>query len=142
MTFKMIPRSQEEAKIIKNIVYMFRYASVPAWGGNEPQGTWDNTNETEYETTDGRGNKVKEVAFGKDNFIRVPYLCQFRFMTGGGMNDKIEQFKPCAIRKVAVNYTSDGTYATYRDGEPVATELTLNFLESKLLFKADIAAGF
>lgn len=142
MTFKMIPRSQEEAKIIKNIVYMFRYASVPAWGGNEPQGTWDNTNETEYETTDGRGNKVKEVAFGKDNFIRVPYLCQFRFMTGGGMNDKIEQFKPCAIRKVGVNYTSDGTYATYKDGEPVATELTINFLESKVLFKEDISRGF
>ncbi len=142
MTFKMIPRSAEEAKIIKNIVYMFRYASVPDWGGNEPNGTWDNTNETEYETTNASGNKVKEVAFGKDNFIRVPYLCKFTFMTGGQPNDKIQQFKPCAIRKVAVNYTSDGTYATYRDGEPVATELTLNFLESKLLFKSDIKAGF
>ena len=146
MTFKMIPRSQEEAKIIKNIVYMFRYASVPAWGGNEPNGEWDSSNDTQInfkKKSNESGEKTtNDQAFGKDNFIRVPYLCQFRFMTGGNMNDKIEQFKPCAIRKVAVNYTSDGTYATYRDGEPVATELTLNFLESKLLFKADIAAGF
>ena len=142
----MIPRSQEEAKIIKNIVYMFRYASVPAWGGNEPNGEWDSSNDTQInfkKKSNESGEKTtNDQAFGKDNFIRVPYLCQFRFMTGGNMNDKIEQFKPCAIRKVAVNYTSDGTYATYRDGEPVATELTLNFLESKLLFKADIAAGF
>ena len=146
MTFKMIPRSAEEAKIIKNIVYMFRYASVPEWGGNEDYGEGfgvddyqitkeKKENYTSYETVSSGG-------FGKDNFIRVPYLCQFRFMTGSNMNDKIEQFKPCAIRKVAVNYTSDGTYATYRDGEPVATELTLNFLESKLLFKKDIAGGY
>ena len=63
-------------------------------------------------------------------------------MSGNEVNNNLQQFKPCAIRKVAVNYTSDGTYATYRDGEPVATELTLNFLESKLLFKSDIKAGF
>ena len=146
MTFKMIPRSQEEAKIIKNIVYMFRYASVPAWGGNEPNGDWDSTNDTQIKfskNSNESGEKSdNDQAFGKDNFIRVPYLCQFTFMTGGEINDKVQQFKPCAIRKVAVNYTSDGTYATYRDGEPVATELTLNFLESKLLFKKDIVGGY
>ena len=74
--------------------------------------------------------------------MKVPFLCKFTFMRGTEVNDKVQQFKPCAIRKVAVNYTSDGTYATYKDGEPVATELTLNFLESKILFKSDIAAGF
>ena len=146
MTFKMIPRSQEEAKIIKSIVYMFRYASVPAWGGNEPGETWNDDNDKALEfkkDSNESGEKTNnDQAIGKDNFIRVPYLCQFRFMTGSNMNDKIEQFKPCAIRKVAVNYTSDGTYATYRDGEPVATELTLNFLESKLLFKKDIIGGY
>ena len=77
-----------------------------------------------------------------DNFMRVPYLCKFTFMQGLSENKYIQQFKPCAIRKVAVNFTSDGTYATYRDGEPVATELTLNFLESKVLFKDDIKRGF
>jgi len=127
MTFKMIPRSAKEAQIIKDIIYMFRYASVPAWGGNE---------DVEF------GSGENEIAFGKENFVRVPYLCKFTFMSGSETNKKIEQFKPCAIRKVAVNYTSDGTYATYSGGEPVATELTLNFLESKLLFKKDIAAGF
>ena len=134
MTFKMIPRSATEAKIIKNIVYMFRYASVPQWGGNEGQTLSDQL------INDGEGGTFE--AFGKQNFMRVPFLCKFTFMNGNAVNDKVQQFKPCAIRKVAVNYTSDGTYATYRDGEPVATELTLNFLESKVLFKRDIQAGF
>lgn len=134
MTFKMIPRSATEAKIIKNIVYMFRYASVPQWGGNEGQTLSDQL------INDGEGGTFE--AFGKQNFMRVPFLCKFTFMNGNAVNDKVQQFKPCAIRKVAVNYTSDGTYATYRGGEPVATELTLNFLESKVLFKRDIQAGF
>jgi hypothetical protein len=135
MTFKMIPRSATEAEIIKNIVYMFRYASVPQWGGNETQTLSNKT----INFKDGSGTFE---AFGKQNFMRVPFLCKFTFMNGNAVNDKVQQFKPCAIRKVAVNYTSDGTYATYRGGEPVATELTLNFLESKVLFKADINAGF
>lgn len=143
MTFKMIPRSAEEAKIIKNIVYMFRFASVPAWGGNEGDADAFKAGDVTIDKDATKDGLMKETySFGKENFIRVPYLCQFRFMTGSNMNDKIEQFKPCAIRKVAVNYTSDGTYATYRDGEPVATELTLNFLESKLLFKKDIVGGY
>ena len=74
--------------------------------------------------------------------MRVPYLCKFSFMKGGNVNRNMQQFKPCAIRKVAINYTSDGTYATYRDGTPVATELTLNFLESKILFRSDVDAGY
>jgi len=141
MTFKMIPRSAEEAKIIKNIVYMFRYASVPAWGGGEDYGDGFGTKDIETKNNPS-GKKKKVKTFGKDNFVRVPFLCKFSFMTGSEMNRNVQQFKPCAIRKVAVNYTSDGTYATYRGGEPVATELTLNFLESKILFKSDIAQGF
>ena len=141
MTFKMIPRSAEEARIIKNIVYMFRYASVPAWGGAEDYGDGFGTDDIETKNNPS-GKKKKVKTFGKDNFVRVPFLCKFTFMTGSDENKNIQQFKPCAIRKVAVNYTSDGTYATYRGGEPVATELTLNFLESKILFKSDIAQGF
>ena len=137
-TYKMIPRSKKEAEIIKKIVYMFRFASVPQWGGNDNQ-VLATTSKTWSKGT-GKGQKYE--AFGKQNFMRVPYLCKFTFMRGGDVNRKMQQFKPCAIRKVGVNYTSDGTYATYRDGEPVATELTLNFLESKILFKSDIAAGF
>ncbi len=146
MTFKMIPRSKTEAIIIKNIVRCFRFASVPDWGGGKAgQLTADETKNIQaVKFTKQTGDRLDEDfnIFDMQNFMKVPFLCKFTFMRGTEVNDKVQQFKPCAIRKVAVNYTSDGTYATYKDGEPVATELTLNFLESKVLFKSDIAAGF
>ena len=52
------------------------------------------------------------------------------------------QFKPCAISRVEVNYTSDGTFATYSDGSPVAIELSLNFMETKLVFADEVALGY
>ena len=66
-------------------------------------------------------------------------MCKFTYMRGPNQNDFLTQFKPCAISRVAVNFTPDGTYATYKSGAPVAVELTLNFVESKLLFKQDIS---
>ena len=72
------------------------------------------------------------------NWIRVPNLCKFTFMKGATEHTYITQFKPCAISNVEVNYTPDGTYATYEDGAPVATELRVNFMETKLIFADEI----
>jgi hypothetical protein len=44
----------------------------------------------------------------------------------------------CAITDVQVNYTPDGNYATFNDGAPVAYELKLSFMETKLVFAEDI----
>ena len=42
------------------------------------------------------------------------------------------------LQTAEVNYTSDGTYATYSDGAPVAVELRLNFMETKLIFADEV----
>ena len=141
-TYKMIPRNSAEASVIKKIVKMFRFASVPSWGGNETKFKFEKEGDETAVFKDGANAGQKFELMGKQNFMKVPYLCKFTFMTGSSVNLNVPQFKPCAIRKVGVNYTSDGTYATYKDGEPVATELTINFLESKVLFKEDISRGF
>jgi hypothetical protein len=39
---------------------------------------------------------------------------------------------------VSANFTPDGAYATYEDGSPVATELTVSFIETKLIFSEEI----
>ena len=48
------------------------------------------------------------------------------------------QFKPCAISNEEVPYTPDGTFATYSDGAPVAVELRLSFMETKVVFAQEI----
>lgn len=124
MVFKMYAQSAEEAKHIKLICDTFRTASLPKFGA---EGSIDV----------GGGADL-----AGDNFLRVPLLCKFSFMRGGDTNKWIPQYKPCAITQVEVNYTPDGTYATYEDGSPVATELSIKFIETKLIFDNEIEKGF
>lgn len=129
MVFKMVPQSETEAKQIKMICDTFRTASLPEYGSKPGK-------VVRFEADS------KSVALGSSNWIRVPNLCKFTFMTGSDSNTNIAQYKPCAITGVQVNYTPDGTYATYGDGSPVATEITLKFVETKLIFSSEIQAGF
>jgi len=129
MVFKMVPQTADEAKQIKMICDAFRTASLPKYGAGTAK-------------TTGIGTDDKPIASGASNFIRVPNLCKFTFMTGSSSNKNIAQYKSCAITGVQVNYTPDGTYATYHDGSPVATEITLKFVETKLIFSSEIQAGF
>ncbi|AOV58508.1 baseplate tail tube cap [Synechococcus phage S-CAM3] len=71
-------------------------------------------------------------------FIKVPNIVKVTFMTGNSPNQYVSQFKPCAVTNIAINYTPDGSWATYREGRPVATQLTLQFKELKMLFAEDI----
>ena len=44
----------------------------------------------------------------------------------------------CAVTDMGINYTPDGNYATYGDASPVAYEIKLSFMETKLLFSEEI----
>ena len=83
-----------------------------------------------------KGTKLKFGAM--NNFIRVPDLCKFTFMHGNKVHPYLVQFKPCAISKVEVTYTPDGTFSTYSDGAPTAVELRINFMETKVVFSQEV----
>jgi hypothetical protein len=122
MVFKMVPQNDDEAKHIKLICDAFRTASLPAYGADD--------------------NVVTGLGGSGSNYIRVPNLCKFTFMSGSNPHKWVAQYKPCAITAVQVNYTPDGTFATYGDKSPVATELTIKFVETKLIFASEIGKGF
>ncbi len=145
MSFKMVPKNAEEAYTIRKICQTFRKAALPVWGADGDIGLHKLT---QYET--GKNSKSQGATATKDatakisgeNFIRVPHLCKFTFMKGSKPHGWISQFKPCAISNIVVNYTPDNTYATYNNGSPVATEIRLNFQETKLIFRDDVDSGF
>ena len=58
-------------------------------------------------------------------------------MRGGGLNPDVTQYKMCAITQVDINYTPDGTYATYSSGAMVAIGLSLSFQETKLVYSEE-----
>jgi len=136
MIFRLVPRNPAESLMIQNIVKTFRAASMPSWGatGGEPMVAGAGATENPQADIINFG--------GEDNWIRVPNLCKFTFMHGDTPHPYLIQFKPCAISRVEVNYTSDGTFATYSDGAPVAVELSLNFMETKLVFADEVAMGY
>ena len=149
MIFRLVPRNKDEAGTIKAIIRAFRRASMPRWGGLDREGKEGDVDLTigETPTTVGEGTesdaKASQINLGsRDNWIQVPDLCKFTFMTGSNPNKNIIQFKPCAISGVEVNYTPDGTYAAYADGVPVAIELRLNFMETKLIFADEVDVGY
>ena len=129
LNFKMAPRSAKEAKVIRDICTTFKRASLPFFGAS-PGNTIANAFKGKKGTAEENNNR---------NYIGVPNLCIVEFMKGGQQHPFLTQFKPCAIKEVNITYTPDGQYSTYRDGSPVATGLTLNFIESKLVYSNEIS---
>jgi hypothetical protein len=117
LSFKMTPRDDNEAKTIKAICNTFKKAMLPSFTG--------------------QAFGVAQAA----SLITVPDVCQVTYMTGGNLNSYLPVYKLCAIAGVDVNYTADGAYATYEDGSPVSTKLTVSFKEMKMLFANDIDAS-
>ena len=56
---------------------------------------------------------------------------------GGNEHDYLNKFKECAMMSSTVNYTPDGSYATYSDGSMVSYQLTVNFQEIEPVFDKD-----
>jgi len=131
LNFKLVPRSVNEADQIEKIIAYFKKASLPYGnsGYTDPGGTFFSDL-----TQLGLGGKGALAA----NYIRVPDLVGVSFMRGGGLNPNVPQYKMCALTQVDINYTPDGTYATTKDGRMVAYNLTLNFQETKLVFREEI----
>ncbi len=113
LSFKMTPKRNEEALVIKKICNTFKKAMLPKIGG-------------------------QTIAGESVSLLSIPDVCQVTFMRGGSAHDYLPIYKLCAITGVDVNYTADGTYATYEGGSPVSTKLTVNFKEMKILFQNDI----
>ena len=127
LNFKMVANSQEEATEIRDIITAFKMAMLP---------TLDERKVANEQTSDKEVNGVDRTSF-----IGVPDLVEIKIMQGSSEHPYISQWKPCAITSLNVNYTGDGSYATYQGGEPVAINMTLNLSEIKLVYREDIRFG-
>ena len=115
LNFKMMPRDPQEGRDIFTICQTLKKAMLPSWGG-----------------------KIKDSDKGVGSLLTLPKIVSVKFMTGNSLNKYVTQYKPCAITNVSINYTPDGSYATYQDGSPVATLLSVQFKELKLVFEQEV----
>ena len=123
LTFKLIPYNDKEASTIKRIINVFKKSMLPTYqlGENAVMGT-----------------KGEDSAAVEASFIKVPKVCKVTYMRGDSQHPDLPTYKMCAITDIGINYTPDGNYAVYTDGTPVAYELKISFMETKLLFSEEI----
>jgi len=99
--YKLTPRSVEEAKQIRGIIKTFKKAMAPKRG------------------------TAAEDAF----FLGAPNVFQLKFMRGTGENKYLPSIKTCALTNFSANYTADGFYSAYYDGQPISIDIVLQFGE-------------
>ena len=124
LTFKMVPYSRTDVDSMEAIHKVFKQAMLP-----------------QYKLAEGTkvfGQKNNALQAG---FIQVPKVCAVNFMKGSKNNKHLPRYKMCAITDVNLNYTPDNVYAAFdtsSGGGPVATELKISFMETKLVFSEDV----
>jgi len=110
-SFKMTPRGRKEAMEIKNIIRCFKTHMAP-----KVASAGDTFNTT---------------------FLSTPDVFELRYRQGAIEHKFLNKFKQCFMESIDVNYTADGTYATYDDGTPVSMVMTLSFKEIEPVYDVD-----
>ena len=118
-SWKMSPRSREEATRINNILRFFKQGMAPK-----------------------KSNKSKSG--GASYFLGAPNIFDLHFKTAKtknyeilDRNDSVMRIKTCACTGAAVNYTPEGMWNAYEKGQPVSITLTLRFNELEPIFDTD-----
>ena len=121
LKFKLVPYNAEDVASISTIVKTFKLAMLP-----------------NYQITDSKIFGYDAKGALQAGFITVPNLCQVTYMQGGSKHSYLPTYKKCAITDFKVNYTPDNNYATLQNSFPVAVEINISFLETKLVFAEDV----
>ena len=121
-TWKLTPRSREEAQRVNNIIRFFKQGMAPKKGINTATGAASyflgtpNVFDLKFKTTTKGGNF---------------------FYEGDDINHSVVRIKTCACTGCAVNYTPDGMWNAYERGQPVSLTMSLRFAELEPIFDTD-----
>ena len=111
-SFKMTPRSPQEAQECKNIIRSFKSNMAPKTKNTGSVG-------------------------GSGVFLKTPNVFEIRYKKGNSEHPFLHKFKQCFLTNISVNYTGEGVYATYDDASPISMQLDLSFKELEPIYDVD-----
>ena len=77
-------------------------------------------------------------AGGPTYFLGTPNIFRLRYLTNGNKDILgVNKFKPCALTDINLNYTPEGMWMAYQDGQPVAVQMSLKFNELEPIYNTD-----
>ena len=132
-TFDFWPKSADEAEQVNKIIYFFRSSMLP-----DAYSEALTVDITPLDIIGGEDNE--KVAAIKDlqkdvevnpSYFNYPNIFDIYFE--GPLGDKIDGFLPAVCTNAQVDYTGGQKFSTFADGQPVHIQLTLNFLEIKVM---------
>lgn len=109
-SFKLTPRSPQEAAAVKNIIKTLKKNMTPQIDGI---------------------------------YLNTPNIFELTYKKGSDDHPFLHKFKQCALTDMSVNYTGEGTYATYGGavedggGTPVSMIMDLGFKELEPIYAGD-----
>jgi hypothetical protein len=112
-TWRMSPRSKEEARNVKRIIRMFKQGSAP------------------------RKLNSQSGAGAASVFLGTPNVFKLSYKTGNKEISGLNKFKICALVNMSVVYAPDGQWAAYAEGQPVSVQMSLNFQEIEPVYESD-----
>ena len=117
--FEFNPKSEKEAEQVNKIIYGFRKSMLP--------GLNDITKD---------GGVVGGI---------FKYPNRFNIRLEGPIKDKVDGYLPSYLSNMSVNHTGGQKFSVFRDGQPVRSTMSLQFIETEILtfenYTNKIAAG-
>ena len=100
-TYRLTPRSLNEAKNIRKIIKLLKKAMAPK-----------------------RSDKSNDLFF-----LGAPDIFRIDFKHQNATNTKLPSLKTCALTNFSANYTGDGYYSEFYDGQPTVIDINMTFTE-------------
>ena len=112
-SFKMTPRSEQEARQCKLIIRSFKQNMAPK--ANLDGGSFQ----------------------GTGIFLKSPNIFELSYKKGSRDHPFLHKFKQCFLTNFSVNYTAEGTHTTYDDATPVSMTMDMTFKEIEPIYDTD-----
>ena len=144
LEFMLTPKTSKEAETIKNICDTLTFYSLPGVGGSQLSGAGQFLTPPQIFKIDfkflGQTGVISNISNVISTALRNSGL---NFLSSGteavenGQNAKTFSVNECVLENVLIDYAPNG-WATYNDGYPVQTSLTLQFKEMEMPTKDSI----
>jgi len=116
-SFKMTPRSEQEARQCKLIIRSFKQNMAP------------------------KANLEGGQVGGTGIFLKSPNIFELSYRKGNRDHPFLHKFKQCFLTNFSVNYTAEGTHTTYDDATPVSMTMDMTFKEIEPIYDTDYKDG-
>jgi len=111
-SFNFMPKSEQEVKMVMDIITRFKWHAAP------------------------------QIDKNYDSIYNYPELWKIEFHKGNDINQHLFKTTWSALTNIALNYSPQGVWATFKDGMPVNVQMDLTFMEIEAIDKKFIKAGY